>query len=82
MPRKQPSPPIPSKPARKAVESNPIRRFQANPGRTLAIHAMCASCMGCDENHMEPGFRANIRECTTVKCPLHNYRPFQTGDAE
>ena len=64
------------------AESNPILRFRANSTRKNAIHAMCAHCMGCTDESIEPGFRADIRSCTSTKCPLHSFRPYQAGDAE
>lgn len=67
---------------RKKPETNPVRKFQENPTRSKAIHAMCATCMGCTEQAIEPGFRGMIRDCTSVKCPLHSFRPYQRDDAE
>lgn len=71
--------------ARKPVEMNPITRFIENPTRKGAIHAKCAECMGCSsslqgkgfKDHLEPGFRALIRDCTSPACPIFQYRPFK-----
>ncbi len=60
------------------TEMNPIVRYQSSkPSRKNAIHAMCASCMGCNETHMEAGFRNDIKNCVSVRCPLHAFRPYQ-----
>jgi hypothetical protein len=67
--------------ARKGVksENNPVRKFfySEKPSKTMAIKAMCAFCNGCEEEHMEPGFRTEIKNCKFVKCPLHAFRPYQ-----
>lgn len=63
------------------IEMNPILQYEKYPTRGKAIKAMCAHCMGCTREHMEPGFRQCIRDCTSEGCPLHRYRPFQK-DAE
>ena len=58
-------------------QSNPILQFKKNPGsRLLAIKAMCAQCFGCNETHLEKGFRQSIRECSSTHCALHGLRPF------
>ncbi len=58
-------------------EHNPMVRLRAHPTRKKAIDAMCAHCMGCTDDHMEPGFKAMVRNCTSYKCPLYEFRPFQ-----
>lgn len=58
-------------------ETNPLRKFQQKPTRQNAIKAMCAHCMGCTYKEIEPGFRESIRECVSVQCPLHKFRPYQ-----
>lgn len=63
-------------------ETNPITKFRKKPTRGGAIKAMCAQCMGCDENSLEPGFRADIRDCANRGCALHQYRPFQRKPAD
>jgi len=68
---------------RTPVESNPIRKFLAKPTRSTAIKAKCAECMGCTAESIEPGFRRDIKECSTWTCPLHQFRPYQgKADAE
>lgn len=58
--------------------SNPIEKFIVKNGsRTAAINAMCAQCVGCTENHLEPGFRTTIKECTSPKCALYKFRPYK-----
>jgi len=57
---------------------NPVKRFFAlPPSRKRAIEAMCASCMGCTEDHLEEGFKSEIRNCSAQRCPLHVHRPYQ-----
>lgn len=60
-----------------APETNPIVKFRKKPTRGGAIKAFCCQCMGCDDDSLEPGFRADIRDCPAIKCALHQYRPFQ-----
>lgn len=59
---------------------NPYVRNIGN-SRSLrrAVDAMCAHCMGCNEDHMEPGFRGDIRKCNSAHCPLWHFRPFRHG---
>lgn len=64
----------------KRPEHNPVARLAAmgeKPGLRACINAMCAHCMGCTADHLEPGFRAQIRACTAPACPLHPVRPYQ-----
>lgn len=62
-------------------ETNPIRRAKLKPNsRARAITAMCAHCMGCTEERVEPGWRRDVRECAATKCPLHSFRPGRTED--
>jgi len=57
---------------------NPVDRFfTLTPTRKRAIEAMCASCMGCTKNHLEDGFKSEIRNCSAPHCPLHVHRPYQ-----
>jgi hypothetical protein len=57
---------------------NPVERFfAAPPSRKGAIEAMCALCMGCTKDHLEEGFKGEIRNCTAPHCPLHPLRPYQ-----
>jgi hypothetical protein len=65
---------------RAAKEHNPLVRSARNPGSLReAIAAMCAHCMGCTCERIEPGFRDDIRDCTALACPLWHQRPFQRG---
>ncbi len=67
--------------ARKGVVSvnNPVKKLLTaeKPTRSLAIRAFCAQCMGCDEERIEPGFIGEIRNCTSIKCALYDFRPYQ-----
>lgn len=66
---------------RAAKVSNPILKAKEFPNsRRFAINAKCAECMGCTQTDIEPGFRKNIRECTTTSCALHSFRPYQHGE--
>lgn len=65
-----------------AQQTNPILRFNSNPTRKNAIHAMCAQCMGCTEDWMEPGFREEVRNCSDYSCPLHSFRPFKRSNEQ
>jgi hypothetical protein len=69
---------------------NPVSRYfgllaKGYPTRKTAIDAMCAHCMGCtakeqgfcDGDHIEDGFREQIRSCSSLGCPLRAFRPFQ-----
>jgi hypothetical protein len=67
------------------AETNPIKQAYQKGTRKYAIHAFCSSCMGCTASeqgngltdHLEPGFRALIRECASTHCPLYCWRPYQ-----
>ena len=69
----------------KKPEFNPIKAYYAKPTRKYAINAKCAECMGCEadeqgygrEDHLERGFRGEIRNCTAPACPLYDFRPYQ-----
>lgn len=61
---------------------NPILNLEKKRTRQRAIKAMCAACMGCTRDHIEQGFRECIRNCTSVKCPLHFYRPYQVKESD
>ena len=57
---------------------NPVDRFfTLTPTRKRAIEAMCASCMGCTKNHLEDGFKSEIRNCSTQDCSLYSFRPYK-----
>ncbi len=45
-----------------------------------AINAMCAHCMGCSADHMEPGYKEDIKNCTSTACPLWHFRPYKVKD--
>ncbi len=68
-------------------EMNPIKRYYVKSTRKAAINAMCAYCMGCmsteqgngSQDHLEPGFRTEIRNCSAPACPLFDYRPYQAN---
>ena len=60
---------------------NPVVRvFALTPSRKRAIEAMCASCMGCTKDHLEEGFKSEIRDCSAQHCPLHSLRPYQVSE--
>lgn len=58
-------------------KGNPVLKVLSGekPNLRPAVNAMCAHCMGCTENHCEPGFRKRIRNCSSWKCPLWHVRP-------
>ena len=70
-----------------SAEYNPVTRGLQNPTRKNAINAKCAECMGCTSalqgdryaDHLEPGFRTLIAECSAPSCPLWTWRPYQKG---
>ena len=59
------------------AEYNPIVKLETTNTRGQAIKAMCAHCMGCTREEVEPGWRDNVRNCTSPACPLFGFRPFQ-----
>jgi hypothetical protein len=64
--------------------TNPLLKYMQKPTRGQAIKAKCAECVGCTVERIEPGFRSEIRDCTSRGCPLWPFRPYQakaTGDA-
>ena len=67
--------------ARKGVvsENNPVKKLLTaeKPTRSLAIRAFCSQCMGCDAERIEPGFISDIRNCTSTRCALYGFRPYQ-----
>lgn len=60
------------------AELNPLVLARERPTRARAIKAMCAHCMGCTQEHLEPGFRDLIRGCTATGCPLYPFRPYSS----
>ena len=63
----------------KTMEHNPITRLADTKKHSLRAHinAMCAHCMGCTAEGINPGFRTEIRACSAPQCPLHKVRPYQ-----
>ncbi len=61
---------------------NPLLQYEKKRTRQRAIKAMCAHCMGCTKDHIEPGFRECIRNCTAPNCPLYFYRPYQDKETK
>lgn len=69
--------PIQSSPSSKSLVTNPIVRLKSKPTYKHAIHAMCAHCVGCTTDHLEPSFSCDIRDCTSHSCPLWHFRPYK-----
>ena len=51
-----------------------LKKAQKRTSPMMAIKAFCNNCVG--------DIRADIRNCTAVKCPLYIYRPYQKDDEE
>jgi hypothetical protein len=52
------------------AECNPLMQAMAKPrSMRAAINAVCAACMGCTVDHIERGFRREIRNCTAPHRP-------------
>ena len=49
-----------------------MERAYSGNSRTAAIKAFCLRCVGY--------IREDVRNCTALKCPLHQYRPYQDGE--
>lgn len=60
------------------AEKNPVLGYDKKPTRGSAIKAFCAQCMGCNREHVEPGFAKEIRNCTAPWCALYKFRPYQS----
>ena len=58
-------------------DHNPISRNLRSPSRKNAADAMCARCVGCTRDHLEPGFKEDIKNCSDNECPMHEWRPYQ-----
>lgn len=58
-------------------QHNLILAYDKNPTRSRAIKAMCAQCIGCTRERIEPGFARLIRECTAQNCAIYQFRPYQ-----
>jgi len=57
---------------------NPVARFFAlKPSRAGAIKAKCAECMGCTKDHLEEGYKNEIRNCSAQACSLYSFRPYK-----
>ena len=57
---------------------NPVKRASIAPVTPKkAIAAMCASCMGCTKDHLEEGFKNEIRNCSAQACSLYSFRPYK-----
>lgn len=48
-----------------------MKRAFSGSSKTAAIKAMCLTCTGW--------LRAEIRNCSAQGCPIHPYRPYQSG---
>jgi hypothetical protein len=51
-----------------------LKKAQRKTTPMMAIKAFCNNCVG--------DIRADIQNCTAVKCPLYIYRPYQKDDEE
>lgn len=58
-------------------EFNPLIKLQTKATRSQAIKAMCAHCMGCTKEHIEPGWRQEVAKCSAPACPLFQFRPYK-----
>ena len=59
------------------VRKNPAERLQENPtSLRFAINAMCYDCGGSDS---DSNWRARIKYCQILKCPLHKVRLYRKG---
>ena len=64
------------------IEHNAVVKNLGNvKSLRLAVNAMCFHCMGCTEDHYEPGTKEEIRNCSSPKCPLYNFRPYQPKES-
>lgn len=53
---------------------NVLRKAYSGKSRAAGVKAFCLRCVGY--------VRADVRNCTALSCPLHDYRPYQTSDEE
>lgn len=51
------------------------RRALTGDSRASSIKAMCLECQGWTDGAMRA-----VRDCPTVRCPLHAVRPYRTGE--
>ena len=57
---------------------NPVERYYILPKTPKrAIAAKCAGCMGCTKDHLEEGFKNEIRRCSAQDCSLYLFRPYK-----
>ena len=57
---------------------NPVERYYILPKTPKrAIAAKCAGCMGCTKDHLEEGFKNEIRNCSSHDCSLYLFRPYK-----
>lgn len=61
----------------KRFHSRMEKVLEGEAGYSTAVRMKCCDCMGFEETSKR------VRECTSVACPLWNYRPYQKdGDEE
>ena len=77
-PNKEPESTISTRP----IHNPYVRNIGNSTSLRRALDAMCAHCMGCTEDHLEPGFRHDIRDCSSKTCPLWRFRPYQKKRVE
>jgi len=63
------------------------QKWKANNTRKTSIEAFCAHCMGCTPEEDPPGYREEIRHCTSgpgsaAECPLFKWRPYKLKGEE
>lgn len=51
------------------------RALEAGPSLRNAVNAKCAECVGFEDT------TDRVRNCTTKRCALWSYRPYQTKEA-
>ena len=57
----------------------PRERFEQNPTRQKAIEAFCYDCMGAGQ---DSDWKKAIRHCTSPKCSLFTFRPYQIKEGK
>lgn len=61
-------------------KASPLAKAQADPkSLRKAVNLFCYECMGGDG---EPNAKGHVRNCTSLKCPLFNHRPWQAKGGE
>jgi hypothetical protein len=53
---------------------NVMKRAYSGTSRTAGVKAYCLHCVGY--------VRADVRNCSSLACPLWEYRPFQRDDSD